>query len=277
MSLPLSLIPDLSLIANIRFQPIELMYYCITIKKPKCINKIITSDNKIMIRPNALHHIAISTSDIKKQIEFFSDVLGMELIALYWMHGAEGAWHGFMRLGDSAVAFVFLPGNAELETKIGYTNPGHGAGTSAPGTLQHLALSVDTQQEMLAMRDRIRSRGVPVIGPIHHGLCSSIYFAGPENLVLEVATTDQAENPLDLNGTWIDPEVVKLAGISEEELARYQNPAVFETPAQSVPQPEYDESKPHLAYPLEQYKAMLAAPDEAITASMTDNKPPIKN
>jgi catechol 2,3-dioxygenase-like lactoylglutathione lyase family enzyme len=60
-----------------------------------------------MTAPNGLHHLAISTSDVKTQIEFFSDVLGCELVALFWMHGAEGAWHAFMKLNDTCtVAFV---------------------------------------------------------------------------------------------------------------------------------------------------------------------------
>lgn len=37
-----------------------------------------------MGRINGAHHIAICTQDIKMQIEFFTDVLGMELVALYW-------------------------------------------------------------------------------------------------------------------------------------------------------------------------------------------------
>lgn len=227
-----------------------------------------------MNAPNALHHIAISTGDIKKQIEFFSDVLGMELIALYWMHGAEGAWHGFMRLGKEAVAFVFIPQNAELETRIGETHPGNGAGTSVPGTLQHLALNADTVEDMLALRDRIRSRGIPVMGPVHHGFCSSIYFAGPENLSLEISTSERANAPLDQDGTWIDPEVVALAGITKEELDRYRNPASYDAPAQPVPQPEYDEAKPHLAYPLDTYKEMLKVPDKVITETVSDTVPP---
>ena len=60
-----------------------------------------------MPKPNDLHHLAIATADIKTQIEFFSDVLGMELVALYWMHGADGCFHGFLKLHDTAsVAFV---------------------------------------------------------------------------------------------------------------------------------------------------------------------------
>jgi catechol 2,3-dioxygenase-like lactoylglutathione lyase family enzyme len=33
-------------------------------------------------RPNGVHHLAVSTADIKPQIEFFTDVLGCELVAL---------------------------------------------------------------------------------------------------------------------------------------------------------------------------------------------------
>ena len=137
-----------------------------------------------MSKLTALHHIAISTGDMKKQISFFNDVLGMELIALYWLHGAENAWHGFMKLGDEAFAFVYVPKNEEIESINGVTHAGNGAGASAPGTMQHIAFNVETQTDLLNMRDRIRSRGVNVIGPVLHGLCQSIYFAGPEGLVL---------------------------------------------------------------------------------------------
>ena len=63
-----------------------------------------------MNKVQGLHHIAVSTADIKAQIEFFTDKLGMELVALYWMHGVENTWHGFLRLGDeSSIAFVQNP------------------------------------------------------------------------------------------------------------------------------------------------------------------------
>jgi catechol 2,3-dioxygenase-like lactoylglutathione lyase family enzyme len=40
-----------------------------------------------MNKVEGLHHIAICTSDMKSQIEFFTDKLGIALQALYWMHG----------------------------------------------------------------------------------------------------------------------------------------------------------------------------------------------
>ena len=38
-----------------------------------------------MNKVEGLHHLAISTADMKGQIEFFTEKLGMELQALYWM------------------------------------------------------------------------------------------------------------------------------------------------------------------------------------------------
>ncbi len=51
-----------------------------------------------MNKVEGLHHLAISTANMKEQIEFFTDKLGMELVALYWMHGVKDTWHGFLRL-----------------------------------------------------------------------------------------------------------------------------------------------------------------------------------
>ncbi len=229
-----------------------------------------------MTAPNGTHHLVLSTGNMKEQIEFFTDVVGMELVALYWMHGVEGAWHGFLKLDDEcSLAFVYVPGNEKVKPGIGVSYVRSGAGISAPGTMQHLAFNVTTMENLLNMRDRVRSRGVNILGPIRHGLCNSIYFAGPEGLTLEFATDDTAEHPLDHNQTWIDPEVVALAGISDEDLKRYTNPPAYNGEGGAVAQPPYDETKPHsvTAAP-EMYQAALLAPDQAITDAMSIIEPP---
>ena len=73
-----------------------------------------------MNKLNGLHHLAVCTSDIKTQIEFFTDVLGMELVALYWMHGVPNTFHGFLRMNDeSCIALVQNPQIAEeIESRI---------------------------------------------------------------------------------------------------------------------------------------------------------------
>lgn len=220
-----------------------------------------------MSKINGLHHVAISTGNMKEQIAFFSDVLGMRLVGIYWMHGVEKAWHAFMEMGDQAFAFAYVPGNEKVDIEYGVTHAGSGAGNSAPGSMQHIALNVDTPEDLLHMRDRIRSRGVNVFGPLQHGLCKSIYFAGPEGLTLEVSTSGDAPAPLDHDGTWIDKEVIEIAGISDEELEKYRNPEPFQGKGGAQEQPAYDSSKPHGNYPKEIYDLMLAASDEDITAS----------
>ena len=69
-----------------------------------------------------LHHLALCTADMKSQIEFFTDKLGMELQALYWMHGVADTWHGFLRFNDeSSIAFVCNPQIKNIEVQMGVT------------------------------------------------------------------------------------------------------------------------------------------------------------
>ena len=227
-----------------------------------------------MNKIDGLHHLAICTADMKAQIEFFTDVLGMELVALYWMHGVPNTWHGFLRLNDeSSVAFVHNPAIAEIPVELGRTHAGNPGAPSAPGTMQHVALRVKDEAALLAMRDRIRSRGVPVLGPLDHGMCKSIYFAGPENLSLELACSS---GPIDAKA-WIDPEVQALAGISAAELARYTRSTDFEGRAGAVPQPDLDGPGPHMTnYPDPAlYRAMMGLAD-ADLAGLVEREPPVR-
>jgi catechol 2,3-dioxygenase-like lactoylglutathione lyase family enzyme len=223
------------------------------------------------LHPNGVNHLAISTCDIKGQIEFFTDVLGAELKALYWMHGVENTIHGFVELSPECyVAFVQHPENTPT-LQLGTTHAGNAGGPVAAGTMQHVAFNVDTLDDLLALRDRIRDRGVPVLGPIDHGLCQSMYFAGPEGLSLEVACGGGIDGR-----AWIDPEVVAIAGIDDDELERFRRPAEYARPASPVPQPtDPAPDVPQLVYPPAVWKRLLALPDEALLHSVT-NEPPVK-
>jgi catechol 2,3-dioxygenase-like lactoylglutathione lyase family enzyme len=223
---------------------------------------------------SGVHHLAISTADMKAQLTFFCDVLGAELKALYWMHGVPGAQHGFVKLDDSSyVAFVQMAAIAEIPTEIGVTHAGSGAGTSAPGTMQHVAFNVDTLDDLLALRDRIRSRGINVFGPLDHGMCQSIYFAGPEHLSLEIATSAV---PID-DRAWIDPEVVALCGIDEGELAAMRAPADYVGEGGRLPNPPIDWSKPHQVMGDEEsYVKLMSLPDEVVTRKLSQPDPPVR-
>jgi catechol 2,3-dioxygenase-like lactoylglutathione lyase family enzyme len=189
------------------------------------------------------------------------------------MHGVAGTWHGFMRLNDTAsVAFVYNDKIRDTKAELGISHAGNAGLPSAPGTMQHVAFNVDTFDDLLNMRDRIRSRGVNVIGPLDHGMCQSIYFAGPEGLSLEIATSAK---PIDARA-WIDPEVQALAGIDNEELARFKSPKPYKGEGGKLKQPPIDPAKPHQAYPPDVYKTLLAIPDDEFTKRFSVPEPPVQ-
>ncbi len=222
------------------------------------------------LHPNGVHHLALSTTNIKAQIEFFTDVLGGELKALYWMHGVDNTFHGFVELSpDCYIAFVQHPGNTE-RNELGVTHAGNAGGPLPGGTMQHVAFNVDSLDDLLALRDRIRDRGVVALGPIDHGMCQSLYFAGPEGLCLEIATGGGIDER-----SWIDPEVVVLAGIAADDLARFIQPASYARPTAAVPQPVPDPAKPNLVYPPAAYARIVATPDDAFWHSV-ESEPPVK-
>lgn len=226
-----------------------------------------------MIKPDGIHHLAIMTGNMKAQIEFFTDVLGCRLLALFDMHGVPGGLHGFLHLADDCLfSLVQLPQVKDIPLQLGVTHAGSGAGVSAGGTMQHLAFKVSTRDDLLAIRDRIRTKGVNVIGPINHGMCQSIYFAGPEKLALEVAWSDAAIDP----ALWVDPAVLAKLDISADEAARFMAPDAYSGEGGTVPQPPIDPAKPHLAMPEDAYRASIAAPDAVIWAMASYAEPPVK-
>ncbi len=225
-----------------------------------------------MIKPNGVHHIAIMTADIKGQIAFFTDVLGCKLSAIFDMHGVPGAFHAFVHLNDhSYFSFVQMDDVATIPATIGITHAGTGAGKAAAGVMQHLAFNVDSEGDLLAMRDRIRVKGVNVMGPIDHGVCKSIYFAGPEGLTLEVATSEREMD----QARWIDPKVLERVGIAPAEAERFKAPDDYAGEGGNVAQPPMDPAKPHQAYPPEMYKALMAMPDNQLSAMISYTQPPV--
>lgn len=223
-------------------------------------------------RATGIHHIAIMSANMKAHIEFFSDVLGCKLSAIFDMHGVPGAFHAFMHLADDCYfSIVEMPETADIPIEFGRTHAGNGASPSAPGTMQHLAFNVADDAALLNLRDRIRKKGVNVMGPIDHGMCKSIYFGGPEGMTLEIATGSE---PLDQR-RWVDPKVLERLGISEEEAARYMAPDDYAGEGGAVGQPPYDPEKPHQRYPEAAYQAMIAAPDEGIAAAASYTDPPV--
>jgi catechol 2,3-dioxygenase-like lactoylglutathione lyase family enzyme len=186
------------------------------------------------------------------------------------MHGVENTFHGFVELSEeSYVAFVQHPQNP-ADIRYGVTHAGNPGAPVTGGATQHIALHVDTLDDVLAMRDRIRSHGVQVMGPIDHGMIQSIYFAGPEGLSLEVCCGSAIDER-----QWIDPEVRALCGISDDEIERLRRPDPIDLESSPVAQPDLDETKPRMNYPDPVYAAIMGMSDAEAWTRLSETTPPV--
>ena len=146
--------------------------------------------------------------------------------------------------------------------------PAAGSGVAPCSTWRFTSTRFD---ELLAMRDRIRSKGVQVLGPLDHGFCQSIYFEGPEGLNLEVTCGEAIDER-----AWIDPEVVALCGIDADELEAMKHPAPFDRPDDAVPQPaEPFPGNVRAEKGGPRYAQVMALSDEFVWDQLSVTDPPV--
>jgi lactoylglutathione lyase len=78
--------------------------------------------------------------------------------------------------GGNVLAFFELPNSPEM-----------GRDPNTPAWVQHIALEVDSMDELHATKARLQAAGIEVIGPTDHTLFQSIYFFDPNGHRLELA------------------------------------------------------------------------------------------
>jgi len=129
------------------------------------------------------NHIAFPTSDTAATCRFYSEVLGMKLVGAVRPDLAHTTGelqphiHTFFGTGSGeCIAFFEIPGFRPQPNKDG-----------APVFTRHVAFGVDSEEEMLAWRRRLKEKGVEVSKVVDHdGLWKSIYFPDPNGLLLEI-------------------------------------------------------------------------------------------
>jgi catechol 2,3-dioxygenase-like lactoylglutathione lyase family enzyme len=139
-----------------------------------------------------LSHAAFICSDTKATADFFTQMLGMELVAAVLDDKIPSTgepipyFHSFFRMGDgSTIAFFEAP---ELPAPAADTHPAY-------ATFRHFAMEVDSTEAVDEWAAWLVSQGVDLIGPVDHGIIYSIYFRDPDGNRLEITTpTDPAWN-----------------------------------------------------------------------------------
>lgn len=145
---------------------------------------------------NGIHHVAYRCRDAKETVEWYQKHLGMDFILAIAEDEVPSTrepdpyMHVFLDAGGGNVlAFFELPTKTEMDRD-----------RNTPAWVQHLALKVASEADLLAAKDRLTAAGIKVIGPIDHTLFHSIYFFDPNGHRIELAhdvTTPEMQRRLD--------------------------------------------------------------------------------
>jgi catechol 2,3-dioxygenase-like lactoylglutathione lyase family enzyme len=172
------------------------------------------------MRIKSLHHFAYRCRDAEETRHFYEDILGLPLAHLIRMDHVPSTGeycpyvHVFFQMQDgSYIAFFDLGDNEKA-----LPSP------NTPAWVNHLALELETEEELVAAKQRLEDAGVEVLGITDHHFVHSIYFFDPNGIRLELTTR-----------TIEDAELKQLGSNAREELARWTaDKAAARAPVQSA-------------------------------------------
>jgi glyoxalase family protein len=124
------------------------------------------------------HHVTMVSTDARRTLAFYRDLLGMDLVKQTVNFDDPGAYHLYFGRGPGR------PGT--LLTFFEW--PRSRRGGWGVGGVHHVALGVATPDAQLRWKRRLTDAGVQVSGPIDRGYFRSLYFGDPDGQILEIAT-----------------------------------------------------------------------------------------
>jgi lactoylglutathione lyase len=130
-----------------------------------------------------IHHVAYRCKDAKETVEWYEKHLNMKFVLAIAENEVPSTkapdpyMHVFLDAGGGNVlAFFELPGQPPMDRDH-----------NTPNWVQHLALKVESMQELLDTKERLQAAGIEVVGPTDHTIFKSIYFFDPNGHRLELA------------------------------------------------------------------------------------------
>jgi glyoxylase I family protein len=129
-----------------------------------------------------LHHYAYRCRDAEETRHFYEDILGLPLTHVIRMDHVPSTGehcpyvHVFFQMGDgSYIAFFDLGDDVKPDPS-----------PNTPSWVNHLALEMATEDELVAAKKRLEDAGVQVLGITDHHIIHSIYFFDPNGIRLEL-------------------------------------------------------------------------------------------
>ncbi|MDA1000378.1 MAG: VOC family protein [bacterium] len=130
------------------------------------------------IRLRGLHHVTLVTRDIDAMVNFLEEAVGLRLVKTTVNFDAPGQKHYY--LGDekgspgTMVTFFEIP---EMpENRLG------------AGGMHHIAFGVEDESDLHRQMKKLDVMGISHTGIVDRVYFKSVYFQGPENLLIEMAT-----------------------------------------------------------------------------------------
>jgi len=129
------------------------------------------------------HHVAYRCKDAKETVDFYTNVLGLGFQLAIAENEVPSTkepdpyMHIFIDIGnDNVLAFFELP-----------KSPDMGRDRNTPRWVQHIAMRMETVDDLVTTKAHLETHGLDVLGPVNHGVFKSIYFFDPNGHRLELA------------------------------------------------------------------------------------------
>jgi catechol 2,3-dioxygenase-like lactoylglutathione lyase family enzyme len=146
----------------------------------------------VLAPPTSLNHIAYLTFDTEATLDFYTRVMGCRLVGAVQEDRVPST-------GDASpfLHMFFSLGNGECIAFFNVEGLEPGVDDGLPSWPRHLALGVDSREELDAWKAHLEAAGLDVVGVTdHHGIWYSIYFFDPNGIRLELTYQGR---PLDGN------------------------------------------------------------------------------
>ena len=161
-----------------------------------------------------INHLALVCRDMKRTVDFYSNVLGMPLVKTIELPFGMGQ-HFFFDVGNGdCLAFFWFPDAPEPAPGVASprTLPSGGELTTAIASMNHVAFDVPADK-IESYLERLRSKGIEAADIMNHDdtelgvsqemhegtFVRSIYFFDPDGILLEFAAWTREMGPGDVH------------------------------------------------------------------------------
>ena len=156
-----------------------------------------------MAKIRRLQHAVLNCRDVEASKKFYAEILGMEVVS----YNRERKM-AFLSFGDEHHNIALF----EWATNTDMVDPNHVG-------LNHLALEIEGgEEELKALHDHLKARGVQIDRTTDHVISRSVYFFDPDGNRLEIFAdlmADKAKQWLHDNGGVAKPFALEPAATSQ--------------------------------------------------------------